>query len=131
MKVSRRRVPTFHKIDKKRRFVLSMVFGEFTYAEALAHQRDLSADPDFDPTFVHIVDLMDGTPAKISAEELRQFAQRSIFSKEARRALIVSDLADYGRMCETLRGLEGQSSVRAFRRLEEAMGWIVGRLPDA
>lgn len=126
-------MPTFYKIDKKRRFVLSMVFGEFTYAEALAHQRDLSADPDFDPTFVHIVDLMDGTLAKISAEELHQFAQRSIFSKEARRALIVPDSADYGlgRMYETVRGLQGQTSVRAFRSLEEAMGWIVGPLPDA
>lgn len=78
MKVSRRRVPTFKKIDKERRFVVSMVSGEFTYAEALAHQGDLSADPDFDPTFAQICDFTHATSAKISSEEVLKFAQRSL-----------------------------------------------------
>ena len=112
--------------------MLSTVSGEVTYAEAIAHQRDLSTDRDFDPAFAHIVDFTYGTLAKLSSEELRQFAQRSIFSPDARRGLIVPDLAEYGigQMYETLRGLEGQTGVRAFRTLEEAMDWIVGPLPD-
>ena len=42
-------------------------------------------------------------------------------------------MADYelGRMYETLRGMEGQTGVRAFRSLEEAMDWIVRPLLDA
>ena len=110
-----------YKIDKRRQFVLSPVSGEVTSAEMLAHQRDLSADRDVDPTCAHIADFTYGTMAKISPEELRQFAQRSIFSPEARRAFIVPNLADYGlgRMCETLRDLAGQKSSRAFARLKK------------
>ena len=106
--------------------MLSTISGEITYAEALAHQRDISADRDFDPTFAQIADFTYGTLAKISPEELRQFAQRSIFSPEARRAIIVPNLADYGlgRMYETLRDLAGQTGVRAFRTLEEALDWV-------
>ncbi len=113
--------------------MLSTVSGGVTYAEALAHQRDLSADLDFDPTFAHISDFTYGTLAKISSEEMLKFAQRSIFSPDARRALIMPNLADYGlgRMYETLRAMEGQTGVRAFRTLEEALDWIAGPLPDA
>ena len=125
-------MPNSYKIDKKRRFVLSTVSGEITYAEMLAHQRDLSADRDFDPSFTHIADLTYATLDRISPEELLKFAQRSIFSPEARRAIIISNAEDYelGRMYETLRGLEGQTGVRAFRTLEEALDWIAGPLPD-
>lgn len=126
-------MPTFYKIDKKRRFVLSTVSGEVTYAEVLAHQRSLSADRDFDPTFSHIGDFTYASLAKLSSEEVIKLAQRSIFSPDARRALIIPNLADYelGRMYETLRGLEGQTGTRAFRTLEEALDWIAGPLPDA
>lgn len=125
-------MPAFYKIDKQRRFVLSTVSGELTYAEALAHQRSLSADRDFDPAFSHIADFTYASLAKISSEEMLKFAQRSIFSPDARRALIIPNSADYelGRMYETLRGLDGQSGVRAFRTLEEALDWVAGPLPD-
>lgn len=125
-------MPAFYKIDKQRRFVLSTLSGEITYAEALAHQRNLSADPDFDPAFSHIADFTYASLARISSEEMIKFAQRSIFSPDARRAAILPNLADYelGRMYETLRGLEGQSGIRAFRTLEEALDWIAGPLPD-
>jgi hypothetical protein len=108
--------------------VLSTISGEFTYAEALAHQQSLSADRDFDPTFSHIADFTYATLAKISSEDVIKFAQRSVFSPDARRALILPNPADYGlgRMYETLRGLEGQTGVRAFLTLEEALDWIVG-----
>ena len=113
--------------------MLSTLSGELTFAEALAHQRNLSADPDFDPTFAHIADFSYATLAKISSDEMVKFAQRSIFSPEARRALILPNLADYGlgRMYETLRGLQGQTGVGAFRTLEEALDWVAGPLPDA
>lgn len=113
--------------------MLSTLSGESTYAEALAHQRNLSADPDFDPAFSHIADFTYATLAKISSEEIIKFAQRSIFSPHARRAAILPNPADYelGRMYETLRGMEGQTGIRAFRTLEEALDWIAGPLPDA
>lgn len=108
--------------------MLSTLSGELTYAELLAQQRNLAADPDFDPTFAHIVDFTHATLAKIAPEQLLKFAQRSIFSPDVRRAAILPNPADYelGRMYETLRGLEGQTGGRAFRTLEDAMDWIAG-----
>lgn len=108
--------------------MLSTASGELTYAEALAHQQSISADPDFDPTFAHIADFTYASLAKVSPEEMRQFAQRSIFSPDARRAMVTPNLADYGmgRMYETIRGLAGQTGVRAFRTLEEALDWLAG-----
>lgn len=119
-------MPHFYKIDKERRFVLSTISGEFTYADAIAHQRDLSADRDFDPTFAHLADFTYATFVKISGEEIRQFAQRTIFSPDVKRALIIPNLADFGfgRMYEALRNLDGQPGIRAFRTLEEALDWV-------
>ena len=118
-------MPNFYSIDKKNRIVMSTITGEFTFTEALAHQRDLSKDKDFDPTFAHIVDFTHASLDKISAEEVRQFAHRSIFSQDARRAVVLPNLADYGfgRMYEMLRDLQGQT-VRAFRTLHEALKWV-------
>ena len=126
-------MPASYRIDKGRRFVLSSASGEITYAEMLAHQRDLTADRDLDSAFAHIADFTYATLGKISPEELLKFAQRSVFSPAARRALIFSGPENYGlgRMYETLRRLEGQTGVRAFRTLEDAMDWILGPLPEA
>lgn len=102
--------------------MLSTISGALTLAEALARQRSSSADRDFDPTFSHIADFTYATLAKISTADLIKFAERSVFSLDGRCMLILPNLADYGlgRMYETLRGLEGQTGVRAFFTLEEA-----------
>lgn len=103
--------------------MLSTISGEHTFAEAVAHQRELSEDRSFDPTFAQICDYSYATLAKISSEDMVKMAQRSIFSADARRALVIPDLSDYGlgRMYEQLRALEGQTGVRAFRTLEDAL----------
>src|SRR5215472_6165368 len=100
-------MPASYRIDKGRRFVFSNASGEITYAEMLAHQRDLTADRDFDSAFAHIADFTYATLGKI-------------FSGPENYGL--------GRMYETLRRLEGQTGVRAFRTLEDAIDWIVGPL---
>ena len=48
-------MPASHKIDKGRRFVLSTASGDITYAVALAHQRELSADRDNFPVSAFIL----------------------------------------------------------------------------
>lgn len=126
-------MPIVYQIDKKRRFVLSTASGEITYAELRAHQRDLSADRDFDSNFAQIGDFTNATLAKISSEELFKFAQRTVFSPDARRAMILPNLQDYGlaRMYETLRRIEGQPGIRAFQTLEDALEWVAEPSPDA
>ena len=126
-------MPNFYKIDKERRLVLSTISETFSIEDAISHQQRLSEDLDFDPSFSHIVDFTQTTQFKVSGDDMRQFAQRSIFSRNSRRALIIPKLADYGmgRIYESLRHLEGQEGTRVFRTLDEGLDWIFGKEASA
>jgi len=58
---------------------------------------------------------------------VRQFAQRSIFSSRSRRAFVVKDDLQFGlaRMFEIHRDLNGETGIRVFRTLDEALDWIL------
>jgi hypothetical protein len=120
-------MPTFYKIDKERRLVLTTGSGVFSLADAISHQQKLSKDPDFDPCFSQIADFTHVNRFELSGDDVRQFAQKGIFSAHSRRALIVpNELAfGLGRMYEILRGLEGEKGIRVFRALEEALDWVL------
>ena len=83
-------------------------------------------DPDFDPSFSQIADFRSVTGIEISADEIRQIAQSSVFSPHSRRALIMPNDSVYrlGRMYEILRGFQGEQGIRVVRSLEEALDWV-------
>jgi hypothetical protein len=122
-------MPAFYKIDKERRLVLSSASGVFSLADALSHQQKLSQDPDFDPSFSQIADFTQVTQVNLSASDVRELAQRSVFSPQSRRALLVpNDLAyGLGRMFEILRENQGETGIRIFRSLEEALEWVLSK----
>jgi len=119
-------MPAFYKIDKDRRLVLTTVWGVFTFADAVSHQRKLAEDPDFDPSFSQIADFTQATQFDVTADDVHRFAQSSIFSPVSRRAILMPNEAAFGlgRMYEILRGLEGEKGIRVFRTLEEALEWV-------
>jgi hypothetical protein len=116
-------------IDKERRVVMTTGSGVFTLADALRHQDNLLQDPDFDGSFSQIMDLTHVTRFDVEAGDLRKMAQRNIFAPESRRAIIVNtDLAyGYARMFELLRESYGETGVRVFRTLEEALEWVLSK----
>jgi hypothetical protein len=122
-------MPTFYKIDKERRVVLTSGSGRLTLADSLAHQNRLLNDPDFDPTFSQIADYTQFTQFDLSANDIRQLAERSVFSPQSRRALIVpNDFAfGLGRMFQILRDIAGEQGIGVFRNLEEALDWVLSR----
>jgi hypothetical protein len=87
----------------------------------------LSADSDFDPNFSQLADFREITAVEFGPEDVRQFAQRKIYSSTSRRAILVKDDLQFGlaRMFETYRELNGESGIRVFRAFEEAMEWIL------
>jgi hypothetical protein len=98
-------------------------------ADVLTHQSKLSNDPDFDPGFSQLIDFRHVTQLELNADDIRTLAQRSIFSPQSRRGLIMqSDLA-YGlaRMYEILREEAGEHGIRVFRNLDEALDWILSK----
>jgi len=119
-------VPADYKIDKARRFVLSTGTGLLSKEDVLDHMDRISADPDFDPTFSQLLDFTKVTEVGFGPEEVRQFAERNIFSSRSRRAFLVQNDLHYGlaRMFEIHRELKGETGIAVFRSMEDAMDWI-------
>jgi len=120
-------MPASYEIDKHRGLVISTGLEPFTLADALAHQEKLLHDPDFDPRFSQIIDYTRVTGSDLQASDIRTLAQKSIFSPNSRRAIVVStNLAfGFGRMFEMHRQNFGEEGIRVFRDLDRALDWIL------
>jgi hypothetical protein len=116
-----------YEIDKQRRLVMSSGTGILTKKEIEGHMDRLSSDPDFDPEFSQVIDFTQFDLTKVEPEEVRQLAQREIFSPHSRRAFVVKDDLQYGlaRMFEIHRELNGEKGIRVFRSREEALEWVL------
>jgi hypothetical protein len=116
-----------YKIDKERRLVSSSGTGILTKNDLLGHMDRLSRDPDFDPDFSQVVDftMIDGL--EIEPEDVRQLAERNIFSPRSRRAFVVKDDLQFGlaRMFEIHRELNGEPGIQVFRTFDEALDWVM------
>ena len=122
-------MPEFYKIDTERRWVLSSAAGVFSRADAAGHMDRLLKDPAFDPSYSQIADFTQVTKIDLSAEDLHELAQRSIFSAHSRRAFIAPNDVAYGlgRMFGMLRENRGEMGIRVFRNLEDALDWVCSK----
>jgi len=120
------KMPTFYKIDKERRLVMTTASGVTTMDDALAHQKRLLHDPDFAPNFSQLLDFTHVMRLDLSTENVRELAQTNVFSPDSHRAFIVSSEAAYGfaRAFENLRERMGEHGIRVFRDLEDALLWV-------
>jgi len=126
-------MPCNYTIYKDKGLVVSTASGVFTFAEAMAHEDKIYDDPDFDPTFVHLIDATGITQVDLTASEISTLARRVRFSPKARKALVVNTVLLFGlaRMFETYLQLAGTSEfVSVFKERKEALAWlgIVGEL---
>jgi hypothetical protein len=115
-----------YKIDKSRRLVLSTASGVFTAEDIRGHMDRLTADSDFDPDFYQLADFTAVTAMKVSPDDIRMFAERTVFSPRSRRAFVVKDDAQFGlaRMFEIHRDLKDESGIRVFRSIQDGLEWI-------
>ena len=122
-------MPTFYKIDKERKLVMSTYSGVLTIADALGHQEKLPKDPDFDPSFSQLFDVRRVTDVQLTAEDVRTLARTSVFSPDSRRAILVDSDLKFGlaRMFEVLRDTMGEKGIRVFRNLDDALDWIFAK----
>ena len=107
--------------------MLSSGDGVLTKEDIWGHMDRLSNDPDFNPEFSQVVDFRQITALEFEPEDVRQFAERNIFSPRSRRAIVVKDDLQFGlaRMFEIHRELKGETGIRVFRTFDEAMDWIL------
>ncbi len=120
-------MPFFYKIDKERKLVMSTAAAEFTKADVLLLQDRLRKDPDFDPKSSLLSDLTHVTSMDMTEPEMKDLAERTPFSPTARRAVLASnDLAfKLARVFEQVLEKKGDQGIRVFRKLEDALDWIV------
>ncbi len=122
-------MPAYFKIDKERRLVMSTGAGVFSMTDALAHQENLLKDSDFEPTFSQLWDLTHVTKVDLTSEDLQRLSQRSIFSRDSRRAILVNADLVFGlaRMFEAFRENFGEEGIRVFRNLDDALEWVLAK----
>jgi hypothetical protein len=122
-------MPFFYKIDKERKLVMSTAAGELTKDEVRSLQDQLRKDPDFDPNFSQLSDLTHVTAMNITGAEMEGLAERTAFSPKSRRAVLASNNLAFGlaRIFEQIREAKGDQGIRVFRKLEDALNWIVNK----
>ena len=120
-------MPCSYKIYKDRRLVVSTAWEQFTFADGMAHEDRIYLDPEFDPTYAHLIDATQVTTTDISGSELATLARRTKISPKARRAFVAPTVVIYGlaRMFETYLQLAGSGEFMAvFREMKPAMDWL-------
>jgi hypothetical protein len=124
-------MPSFYKIDKERKLVMSSGSGVLTREDLFGHQERLLKDPEFDPTFSQLLDFTNITKVDITPEDVRLAARKAIFSPQSHRAMLVKDDLQFGlaRMFEIHRELNGEKGIRVFRNIDEALDWVFAKDP--
>jgi hypothetical protein len=119
-------MPAFYKILKERRVVLTTASGVFALADALAHQDQILADPDFDPRYSQLLDFTHIIKIELSTTDVRTLAERDVFWPTSCRAILVTTELGQGlaRLFKMLRENAGEKGIRIFRNLDEALEWI-------
>jgi hypothetical protein len=109
---------------------MSTAVGVFTLDDGLAHQEKLVMHPDFDPNFSQLLDFTHVTKIQITPNDVRRLAQRSIFSPNSYRSIVVSSDLAFGlaRMFLIFRETQGEKGVRIFYNLEEALCWVLAEI---
>jgi hypothetical protein len=120
-------MPCRYVIHVQQRLVVSTGSERVTFEEMKAHQDQLIADPDFDPTFNQLLDATAVTDLDLSRDDVKSLATRKVFSAESRRAFAAPNPAVFGigRMWTAYHEMAtGMENVRIFYDLAEALKWL-------
>ncbi len=86
-------MPISYKIHREQRLVFATVTGPVRFAEIRDYQVGLPKDPEFDPTYHHLIDTSGLTHVQLSDFEFRTASQyRKLFSPNTRHALVAPPL---------------------------------------
>jgi hypothetical protein len=119
-------MPADYTIDAERKVVFSRGTGVFTHADYRGHMAALGQEPLFQPTFHQLVDCRAITEMKLTGNEIKDLATRSLFAASSKRAFVASNSIQFGlsRMFASYREIHGKQEVRVFTELKEALHWL-------
>jgi hypothetical protein len=119
-------MPTEFIIDSQHSVVISRGSGVFTREDYFDHMSRLGTDPRFSPDFDQIVDCRAFEDLRLTGEEIRELAEKTIFGVRSRRAFVVSSEVQYGltRMFASYREIKEGQETRVFRDIRDAYSWL-------
>jgi hypothetical protein len=114
-----------YRIDTPRRLVLTTACGALTDEESRTHVRELTADPEFDPSFRQLADFREVTSVELTNAGVRAVARKNPWKAGARRALVCDQNVLFGiaRMFELLSD-GGEDEIQVFREMSDAQAWL-------
>jgi hypothetical protein len=118
-------LPVSFVIDTTSRRVTLTASGVVTGAEIFEARERLARDSAFEPTFSLLFDFTPATEERISPDEIRELAIRTVFRGGSRRAYVVDDRLKFAltRMSR-MQVDEGPGEIRIFPDKEEAERWL-------
>jgi hypothetical protein len=120
-------VPLEYRIHPERKLVETNAFGVISDADFLLHNRTLSEDDGFDPSFRQIVDLTGVLPgSSVETSTLYVIAQNNPFAPCSRRAIVALNELAFGlaRMYGLILGGTCSENTGVFQSREEAERWL-------
>lgn len=85
-------MPFSFLIDKERKLIVSTFTGRFTPESVLSGRRALSGEPEFDPSFAHILDLSRVTKVEIDNATVEQLSRdRTMFDRDAVQVIVAPE----------------------------------------
>lgn len=118
-------MPASFTIDHERRLVLSRAWGVVEDGDLQANQREVAADPRFEPGYSQLYDFSEVTEVRATNEGVRGLVRTSVFARDSRRAIVAPSDIVFGmvRMYELTGDLDPRV-FRVFRNIGEAMAWL-------
>ena len=126
-------MPVQYLIAKQQRLILSAGGGVVTFEEIKAHQDRLLVDPERDPQFNQLIDMMEVERLVLSVEEARLLASAAVLAPESRRAAVATEKSVYGmfRLMQAYHeAIPNHSHVGIFYTREEALQWLSAGFRD-
>ena len=118
-------MPVKYRIDKLVVIVYAEARGRLTDVEALGYQRDVKADPRFNPAYREFLDCSEVRVFEVTPQGLRILASGSPWKDGAKRAFVAHADHAFGmlRMYQSLLDPRVQE-VAVFRTASEARRWL-------
>lgn len=116
------------KIVPELKLVESVVTGTLTNEDILNHDRLLENSEGFDPTFNHLLDLMQMTESQVTAKGLRELAENTPFAKTCHRAYI-TNVKEHEQRAGFLAILMDapDEHLLVTQNRQKALDWIMGK----
>jgi hypothetical protein len=114
-----------YQIDSRRRLIHLIIEGQVLGEELVAFERNLQADPQYDPDFDQLADVRRWLPPVADLDTLQELARGLAPSSKRRIAIVVASALLYG-VSREFAGLANLAPSRfgLFYRLGEARNWL-------